>query len=314
MSDYVCAIGGINADVKGISAGHSEDSHPGKVIITPGGVARNISENLALLGLNVYLFGCAGNDIFGRLVLEATEKAGVNTKRIILSQGKRTGVYLSVSDESGNLIRAVNDMQETSGLIDREYIDKNLEFILQSRLIILDTNLESEVLTYLTSAVKEKKVPVFIDAVSPSKVKKVTNIKSEIDYLSLNTSEYRFLFGRDYESGKHQPHESANTKNILLRNGAEGAALLTGNEEIFTDAAATDILEPNGAGDAFNSGFIYGLLKGCGKRDSMIYGKCASKFVLESECSAGGNLNAGSLENLFNQTIKKNRNEFKRSY
>lgn len=305
MSDYVCAIGGINADVKGVSAGHSEDSHPGKVIVTPGGVARNISENLARLGLNVYLFGCAGDDILGRLVLEITEKAGVNTERIIVTQDKRTGIYLSVSDENGNLIRALNDMKETAAMIDREYIEKNLEFILRSRMIILDTNLESEVLTYLTSAAYGKKVPVFIDAVSSSKARKVMSVKSEIEYLSLNASEYRSLFGRDYESGKHHPHESASIRNILVRNGVKGAALLTGNDEIFTDAAATEVVEPNGAGDAFNSGFIYGILKGSGKKDSLIYGKCASKFVLESECSAGGNLNADNLENLFNETKRK---------
>jgi len=305
MSDYVCAIGGINADVKGVSAGHTEDSHPGKVIITPGGVARNISENLARLGLNVYLLGCAGNDIFGRFVLEASEKAGVNTKRIILSQDKRTGVYLSVSDECGNLIRAVNDMQETSGLIDKEYIDKNLDFIIQSRMIILDTNLGAEVMTYIADAAEGKRISVFIDAVSPSKAKKVTSIKTEIDYLSLNTSEYRTLFGHGYERGKQRGTELPNIKNLLLREGAEGAALLTVNDEILTDAATTDIIEPNGAGDAFNSGFIYGILKGSDKKDSMIYGKCASKFVLESECSAGGNINAVNLENLFNEAKRE---------
>ena len=305
MSDYVCAIGGINADVKGVSAGHSEDSHPGKVIVTPGGVARNISENLALLGMNVYLFGCAGDDILGRLVLESTEKAGVNTERVIVSQNRKTGIYLSVSDENGNLIRALNDMRETSAMIGREYFEKNLEFILRSRMIILDTNLEAEVLTYITSAAEGKKIPVFVDAVSSSKVTKVMSVKSEIEYLSLNASEYRSLFGRDYESGKHNPRESANIKNILVRNGAKGATLLTGNNESFTDAAAAEVVEPNGAGDAFNSGFIYGILKGSGKGDSMTYGKCASKFVLESECSAGGNLNADNLESLFNETKRK---------
>lgn len=305
MSDYVCVIGGINVDIKGISAGHAEDSHPGKIIITPGGVARNMSENLASLGMEVHLFGCVGKDVYGRMILESSVKAGVNTDKVLIAPDKKTGLYLSVSDESGNLIHALNDMLETSAMIDRIYIDRNLEFISGSRMIVLDTNIEIEVLMLITEEAEKKNIPVFIDAVSPSKVKKLKQIESAVDYLSLNSSEYRSLFGQGYEISKQRQPELSNIKNVLLRNGAEGAVLLSGKEKTVTDAAIPEIVEPNGAGDAFNSGFIYGILKGSDKSDSMIYGKCASKFILESECSAGGNLNSSNLEKLFYETKRK---------
>ena len=50
--EYVVIIGSANIDVAGYSHGslNYADSNPGKIKFTPGGVGRNISQNLALLG------------------------------------------------------------------------------------------------------------------------------------------------------------------------------------------------------------------------------------------------------------------------
>ena len=50
--DYIITIGSANMDVAGYSHGvlNYADSNPGKIKFTPGGVGRNISQNLALLG------------------------------------------------------------------------------------------------------------------------------------------------------------------------------------------------------------------------------------------------------------------------
>ncbi|WP_248899657.1 PfkB family carbohydrate kinase, partial [Escherichia coli] len=50
--DYVVIIGSANIDVAGYSheSLNYADSNPGKIKFTPGGVGRNIAQNLALLG------------------------------------------------------------------------------------------------------------------------------------------------------------------------------------------------------------------------------------------------------------------------
>ena len=49
--DYVVIIGSANIDVAGYSheSLNYADSNPGKIKFTPGGVGRNIAQNLALL-------------------------------------------------------------------------------------------------------------------------------------------------------------------------------------------------------------------------------------------------------------------------
>lgn len=57
-------------------------SNPGSVTATPGGVARNIAENLARLGTEVRLASRVGRDGFGRLVLVETAEAGVDVSAV----------------------------------------------------------------------------------------------------------------------------------------------------------------------------------------------------------------------------------------
>ena len=60
----VIVIGGANVDIKGRSraAVMPGTSNPGEVIVSPGGVGRNIAENLARLDVSTALLAMTGDD------------------------------------------------------------------------------------------------------------------------------------------------------------------------------------------------------------------------------------------------------------
>ena len=66
--DYVVIIGSANIDVAGYSheSLNYADSNPGKIKFTPGGVGRNIAQNLALLGNKAWLLSAVGSDFYGQ--------------------------------------------------------------------------------------------------------------------------------------------------------------------------------------------------------------------------------------------------------
>ena len=53
----VYVIGAVNMDLSGTPAAplRAGDSNPGRISLSPGGVGRNIAENLSLLGRKVFL-------------------------------------------------------------------------------------------------------------------------------------------------------------------------------------------------------------------------------------------------------------------
>nr|WP_255561415.1 PfkB family carbohydrate kinase [Gilliamella sp. ESL0443] len=111
-NNHVVVVGSCNMDVTGYSDKQLVygDSNPGKIRCTPGGVGRNIAENLALLGLDTYLISMIGDDFYGAQLIEHTRKSGVNMDHCHVVKGDRTSTYLSLLDESGEMVIAVNDM------------------------------------------------------------------------------------------------------------------------------------------------------------------------------------------------------------
>jgi hypothetical protein len=80
--DYIVVIGSANMDVAGYSHDslNYADSNPGKIKFTPGGVGRNIAQNLASLNKPVWLLSAVGNDFYGQSLLAQTRQAGYNEK------------------------------------------------------------------------------------------------------------------------------------------------------------------------------------------------------------------------------------------
>ena len=113
----VVVVGGANMDIKAHS-GHLVElrtSNPGTTVSTPGGVGRNIAENLARLGSPTHLVAPIGRDAFGEEVLAATRAAGVVVDHVVATT-EATGTYLAVLDASGELVVAVSSMRATDGL------------------------------------------------------------------------------------------------------------------------------------------------------------------------------------------------------
>ncbi len=168
MDKYVCVIGGINIDIKGIANSQIQtgESNEGHIHLNSGGVARNIAENLALLDIPVYLLGCTGTDYFGDFIIEETSKAGVNRDLIIRSDEAVSSKYLSVTGNDGNMIYGLNDMKDSLKHITIEYVDDNLQLLKESCFIIADTNLSSTILNKVVSIGNQFSIPVFIVPIS----------------------------------------------------------------------------------------------------------------------------------------------------
>lgn len=313
MQKYVCTIGGINLDIKGISDSDAKaDSNLGKVHFTPGGVARNISENLAKLNVPVYLLGCIGEDANGNLIEDKTKLAGVNTEHVFKNSDVKTSVYLSVSNNKGELITAVNDMTDTIKFITVDYLESKYEIIKNSKVIFADTNLESKALQYIVTIANENNIPLYIDTVSIEKSNKVKDLTGTINCLSPNLNEFGNLFGDfniDRINFKIENPEYQKYNSIILKRGDKGIVLINvKNRKIkIFNAIQMDAVEPNGAGDAFNAGFIYGLMNSYEEYDSVYLGICAAYYTLKSVHSVSEKLKEENLIQLFN---RKTSNEF----
>ena len=87
--EYVVVVGGANVDICGRSWETlvPEDSNPGLVSMSIGGVGRNIAHNLSLMGADVRMLTAVGDDLNGQRLCAASAAAGIDMSRILKLTG-----------------------------------------------------------------------------------------------------------------------------------------------------------------------------------------------------------------------------------
>ncbi|HEV2644415.1 MAG TPA: PfkB family carbohydrate kinase, partial [Candidatus Elarobacter sp.] len=142
----VVVIGGANVDVKCRTDGRAvpRTSNPGRSTTAPGGVARNVAENLARLGVRVALVSAVGNDANGDALLAATCEAGVDVSGVVRCD-LPTGTYTAVLDSGGELVIAVAAMSAMDTITPRVVRERRAA-IARARILVLDCNLGAETL------------------------------------------------------------------------------------------------------------------------------------------------------------------------
>ena len=111
-SRYAVVIGGANMDILGrpLNSLQVGDSNPGSVTCSPGGVGRNIAENLARLGSQTRLISAIGKDTYGQMIMNQCQQAGIDMKGCLQLNDANTSTYLSVLDGDSDMHVAINDM------------------------------------------------------------------------------------------------------------------------------------------------------------------------------------------------------------
>ena len=153
----VLVVGGANLDVLARSTARLQPgtSNPGTTVRTPGGVARNVAENLARLGTPTRLLLAVGDDTVGAEVLARTRFAGVQTIRV--PWDGPTGTYTALLDHDGGLVAGVADMAATAAIAPEHVDDAD---VAAADWLVLDGNLPPDTLGHALHLAADAGVPV----------------------------------------------------------------------------------------------------------------------------------------------------------
>jgi pseudouridine kinase len=317
----VVVVGGANLDIKARSAAAAipGTSNPGYTATTPGGVARNIAENLARLGTPTALIAAIGRDQHGERLLAETRKAGVLLEHV--HRGTHpTGSYTAVLDADGELVLAVADMSATDDLRP-EHLQQARELITHAALLIADGNLPAAVTAHLLDLAHAADVRVIIDPVS---VPKATRLLPLLDAarpvfaITPNRDELQALTGRDTSADEALPQAAAvlherGVQHVWVRLGSHGSLLSTRAADAGTaveqsletlPADPAEVRDVTGAGDAMLAAFAHALLAGHRPATAARYGHAAAALTLESSHTVRPDLTPHLLESAVRRTGK----------
>jgi pseudouridine kinase len=262
-SHPITVIGGANMDLHAMPHNNvvMHDSNPGTITMALGGVARNISENLALLGLDVRLVSAIGEDSFGERIIRNALQRGINIKDIIQSNRGSTSTYSYVNSLDGDLLVAVSDMQILE-MIDEKFLKKRLPKIDNSNITVIDANLPQNSITYLCNSLQ--KTRIVADTVSTSKALKLRPVLSDIYLLKPNLLEAEVLLERSIGSKKEiieagDEFLEKGVNKIIISLGKEGIYYADEIHSYFLKPRVDKVVNTNGSGDAFLAAIVYAL-------------------------------------------------------
>lgn len=270
MKGRVLVFGSINTDL----VTYVEDlPKPGETVTGgeffsfPGGKGANQAVAAAYGGAKVELFGCIGEDSFGKERLDSLEKSGVSTRNINVKKSVHTGIAQIIIDKKGeNIIAVAPGANYTFS-----HGDVNLsEYTETEPLISLFQNeIPQSTTEDLIKECKRRKMTVIWNVAPVCGEKPARETLEAVDFLICNQIELTSLTNSDdYRTGAGILREWG-VRNLIVTIGERGSLLITKQDEYHQPAFPVNVIDTVGTGDCFCGFFGCSLSKGMSVMDSL---------------------------------------------
>lgn len=265
----------------------------GNVLMTHGGVARNVAENMANLGAEVEFVTMLDDDSLGREARLRLRGAGVKLTHAVSTPDKGMGMWLAVFNEKGDLAGSVSHMPDASP-IERLFDEKGEEIIRSCRGVALEIDLSEKVSERVFELAERFDKPVYAIVANMSVILRRPDFMARTACVILNEIEAGRLFGREIRALSPEEMLEAiseaapamGIRSIVVTMGARGAVYLDAENGLrgVCPAVPCRVVDTTGAGDAFFSAVVESLVRGMRLDDAVTCGaRLASMTVSTSE-------------------------------
>ena len=286
LNAEVIGFGALNVDklysVENIASNDEESFIKGETD-TPGGSAANTMVGLSRLGCSTSIIGKIAEDDEGDLIEYNLAINGIYTNNLIYSETGATGKCLGFVDSNGErclyIDPGVNDeikLDEINPLnIMRCKIMHYTSFVgdsFNTQIELLDLLNKECILSFDPGMLYVQKG---FDELKP--------ILERTDILLINESELRLLCNNNESSLKELAigFLDMGIETVVIKQGSKGVFAMNNNETCEVESYKCDVVDTTGAGDSFNSGFLYSYLKGYDLEKSCQIGNWVASKAIE---------------------------------
>jgi len=249
---------------------------PGELVVVDdlpldaGGCAVNTGVSLTRLGARVALVGKVGNDVFGDFIVRLMAEKGIETSGIRRSESCPTSrtVIIPVIGQDRRFIHTFGANAELT----QEDVD--LDLVARGRVLYVGgylglPGLDQAALVGLLSFARAQGARTVLDVIVPSTVSyDVDDALGQIlpftDVFLPNDDEAALLTGEKDPERQAAAFLARGCGTVVVTMGERGVLAKTAAQTVRAPAFQVETVDPSGAGDAFDAGFIIGLLKGWG--------------------------------------------------
>ena len=236
------------------------------MLLSTGGCAANTGIDLVKLGVKVAVVGKVGNDVFADFIRRDLTEQGLDISGIRVSSTLPTSrtIILPVRGEDRRYIHSVGANGElTPSDVDRDLVANAKSLYVGGYQLF--PGFDQASLTSLFQFARERGIKTILDVagVQPQEgMRPFEQVLPHTDVFLPNDDEARLITGESDPVQQAARFVACGAGMAVITLGAAGAVVCTSERTLRAGTFEVDVVDPSGAGDAFDAGFIYGLLEG----------------------------------------------------
>ena len=296
---HTAVIGTAFVDIKGFSntVYDPQGRNVGNVAIVHGGVARNVAENFVNVGMSASFVGMIDETAIGRDVERYLKEVGVDLSYALRVPANGIGIWMVILNERGDLAGSVSCMPELSSF--EGFIDQRVDKIVaDAEAIVLEMDLSEHIAETVIRAARQHGKPIYSIVGNATVVLSRKDLVRQTDcFICNNIEAAKFFEVADLAACSSEymldflPNaaKAAGIASMVVTMGENGAVYFDGPnvESGICPPVPTDVVDTSGAGDAFFSGTVMGLIRGYQLSKAVTYGaRLASETIgrVETTC------------------------------
>jgi sugar/nucleoside kinase (ribokinase family) len=243
------------------------------MLLTIGGCAANAAVDLTKMGVSAAVVGRVGADMFGRIVTDLLREAGVNVSGIKASATAATSqtLIVNVQGQDRRFIHTFGANAEfAAGDIPRGLVERCKVLYVGGYLLM--PGMRQEELIPVFAAARARGVQTVLDVAIPGPGEyrgRLEKLLPHVDIFLPNQHEGELITAEREPVRQAEFFRGLGCGTAIITMGGDGAVLVQKDRRLRCGVYSVPFVDASGGGDAFDAGYIYGLLRGLSPEDCL---------------------------------------------
>ncbi|GIW87424.1 MAG: kinase [Isosphaeraceae bacterium] len=238
-----------------------------ELVLHIGGGACNAAMDLARLGVKSAVCGRVGDDIFGRFVSETLQGQGIDCSSLRIDPERATSQTLIVNVK-GQDRRFIHSFGANEGFTIADLdaaLDPRPRVVFIGYFLILP-HLDGEALADRFRRLRAQGTLTVLDVAcpgqSPDYLERLRPVLPHTDVFLPNTDEAALILGETDPIRQALAFRQLGARRVVITLGERGAISVSEELSVRLGTFPVEAVDATGGGDAFDAGYIVGLLEG----------------------------------------------------
>lgn len=245
------------------------------MLLTIGGCAANAAVDLAKMGVHAAVVGRVGADVFGRIVTDMLRDAGVDVSAMAASPKAATSqtLIVNVQGQDRRFIHTFGANAEFAAADIPQALVERCRVLYVGGYLLMPA-MRQEELAPVFAAARARGVKTVLDIAIPypgQYVSRLEKVLPHVDVFLPNHHEAAQIAGEQDPLRQAEFFHRLGCGTAIITMGGDGAVLVERNRRLRCGVYPVPFVDASGGGDAFDAGYIYGLLRGMGPEDCLRY-------------------------------------------